>query len=506
MGKGKRYNGTEHKLNIKKVIAVIIAFLVIIMFIIIIARIAKPSSKLQEKTVTKAYFSAFANNKWGIINSNGEEVITPKYDEMVIVPNKEKPVFIVTYDVDYSNGTYKTKAINDKDEQLFQNYSEGVEAIQNNDSQNNLWYEQTCLKVKKNGKYGLIDFSGKVLLECEYDEIKPINGVENSLVTKKDGKYGLVSTTGSKVIDNEYENITALTKNYQDGYVVKNTDGKIGVIGTNKKVALPIEYDDIKNVYANGIYIAKEDGKWQIVNTEKNEKSEFKYSDVVDIDNNYIVVKNDDKCGIIDYNGNVKMEPEYESLKNIYQDFYIAEKNGNYGVINSKNEIKIDFKYKNIAYLKTADIIEASSEKVETDLFDRNFNLKISGIVSEINTEKGYMKVRVNDEYKYYNFKFETKKNTELLTKNTLFLSKKDGKYGFVDKNNVVIINYIYDDATEQNDCGYVAVKKDGKWGTINSKGKTVVEPSLNLENNSIIDFIGSWHLAEDINANYYTK
>ena len=116
------------------------------------------------------------------------------------------------------------------------------------------------------------------------------------------------------------------------------------------------------------------------------------------------------------------------------------------------------------------------------------------------------MKVRVNDEYKYYNFKFETKKNTELLTKNTLFLSKKDGKYGFVDKNNVVIINYIYDDATEQNDCGYVAVKKDGKWGTINSKGKTVVEPSLNLENNSIIDFIGSWHLAEDINANYYTK
>ena len=51
MSKGKRYNGTEAKLNIKKVIAVIIALLVIIMFIIIIARIAKPSSKLQEKTV-----------------------------------------------------------------------------------------------------------------------------------------------------------------------------------------------------------------------------------------------------------------------------------------------------------------------------------------------------------------------------------------------------------------------------------------------------------------------
>ena len=71
---------------------------------------------------------------------------------------------------------------------------------------------------------------------------------------------------------------------------------------------------------------------------------------------------------------------------------------------------------------------------------------------------------------------------------------------------NVVVINYIYDDATEQNDSGYVAVKKDGKWGAINSKGETVVEPKYTLENNPIVDFIGTWHLAEDINAGYYTK
>ena len=147
-----------------------------------------------------------------------------------------------------------------------------------------------------------------------------------------------------------------------------------------------------------------------------------------------------------------------------------------------------------------------ASDKIETDLFDRNFNLRLSGIVSEINTNKGYMKIRVNSEYKYYNFQFEEKKNTEILTGNTLFLSKQDGKYGYVDQNNVVVINYIYDDATEQNDSGYVAVKKDGKWGTINSKGETVVEPKYTLENNPIVDFIGTWHLAEDINAGYYTK
>lgn len=39
----------------------------------------------------------------------------------------------------------------------------------------------------------------------------------------------------------------------------------------------------------------------------------------------------------------------------------------------------------------------------------------------------------LGDDYKYYNFKFEEKPASNLLTSNTLFLSKKDGKYGFVD-------------------------------------------------------------------------
>ena len=44
-----------------------------------------------------------------------------------------------------------------------------------------------------------------------------------------------------------------------------------------------------------------------------------------------------------------------------------------------------------------------------------------------------------------------------------LFLSKKDGKYGYVDKKGNVVVDYIYDDATEQNKYGYAGVKKDGK-------------------------------------------
>ena len=65
---------------------------------------------------------------------------------------------------------------------------------------------------------------------------------------------------------------------------------------------------------------------------------------------------------------------------------------------------------------------------------------------------------------------------------------------------------YIYDDATEQNSFGYAAVKKDGKWGCIDQDGAVVVKPSLELSQNVVVSFIGTWHLAPDINANYYTN
>ena len=54
--------------------------------------------------------------------------------------------------------------------------------------------------------------------------------------------------------------------------------------------------------------------------------------------------------------------------------------------------------------------------------------LKVTGTISEINSSKGYIKVRENGEYNYYNFKLEKKNAVEIFTSNTLFLAKKRWK------------------------------------------------------------------------------
>ena len=69
-------------------------------------------------------------------------------------------------------------------------------------------------------------------------------------------------------------------------------------------------------------------------------------------------------------------------------------------------------------------------------------------------------------------FRRNYKSSEALPNKYIIFEVKEDGKYGFVDKKGNVVVDYIYDDGTEQNSYGFVSVKKDGLWGSIDNKRK----------------------------------
>lgn len=501
--RGRRYDG-EPKLNIKKVIAVLIVFIVIIMCIVLIVKFAKPAQKTETKTVANSYIPVYTGGKWGIINSKGETIIEATYDEMILVPDSTKPVFIYQTNVNLEENTYESKAIDDKSNALFTSYAK-VEALQNIDSNNMVSYDTNALKVSDGSKYGLINFSGKELLAMEYDSIEPLKGVKNSLLTVKEGKYGLVDNSGNVIIDNLYTEILPLTNKYEDGYVVKDSNGKYGIINYNKKQILECKYSEIYSVYGNNYYAVSESGNKELVNSNGDIKLLNKFDNVISIDGDNVIIEKSGKYGIVTIDGETKVETIYEDLAYISGENYIAKKDDKYGIINTSNEVKIDFNYTNITFMKDENFIEADKEDGNTDLLDSNLNIKVTGIVSEINSSKGFIKVRVDNEYKYYNFKLENKTSQEIFKTNTLFLDKKNGKYGLVDKNGVVIVDYIYDDATEQNDYGYVAVKSNGKWGAIDQSGKVIVTPSYELAQNTVISFIGKWHLAPDLNANYYT-
>ena len=501
MSRGRRYE-TEGKLNYQKVFAVIIAIAVLIMFIFIMKNVLKEREKI---TGDNEYFALYTQNKWGVINQNGEEVITPAYQEMIVIPNKAKDVFICTYNINEQTGTYQTKAINKKGEEILTGYSQ-IEALQNIDEDGNVWYEENILRIQKDGRYGLIDFNGKELVPAEYEEITLLSGIDNSILIKKDGKVGLVNDNGSIIIEPNYKEIKNLGNTYKEGYITISEDNKYGVISATKKQILENKFDEIAQVYLKDYYLVKENGAQKLIDSKGNAIITEGFDEIKSATSNGVIFAKNGLCGEMNESGEAIIEAQYQELAEVKSGIYIAKQNDKYGIIDFVGNEKIPFNYTWITYNEKINLFLAEDAEYKTSIIDSKYNIKVVGILSEINTKEEYIRMRVNDEYRYYNLKGDEKSNTELLKENTIFLDKKDGKYGYVDKKGNAITEYIYDDATEQNEYGFAAVKINGKWGSIGEDGKYVIEPIYSLEDNLEIDFIGKWHLGEDLNMNYYCE
>ena len=500
--KGRRFDD-EPKLNIKKVIATVVAFLVIIMVISSIIMAIKKKSNKQEIVTTVNYFSAYSNSKWTVINSKGEQLNSISYDEMVIVPSPEKNIFIVSYDVDYTNGTYKTKAINDKNETLFSQY-QNVSAIENNIN-NEVWYDEEVLKFEKDGKYGLIDYSGKQVLDAEYENIQSLTGIQRILLIQKDGKYGLYnSLSKSKFVDTTYDNIEPFGKTYSEGYIVKDSSGKYGLLTAEGKVVLPNSYDKIYKVSGSDKYVVDSNLKTKLIDKTENVILESGFDEITEIIGDVIVVKKAGKYGVLTTTGDTVIDTAFDTLKYCFEDYYIASTAGNYGLIDVRKDIKIEFKYKDIEYRSDISSLVCENEDMTTDVYTRDLNLAFKGTISKVDTEKGYIRARVGEDYKYYNLQYQEIRSQDALKDNTLFLVKENGKYGYVNKDGQKIVECVYDDAKEQNKFGYAAVNKDGKWGTLQSNGSVLLEPSVSYDNSVNIDFIGKWHISENSELNAY--
>ena len=258
------------------------------------------------------------------------------------------------------------------------------------------------------------------------------------------------------------------------------------------------------------MYVVKQAGKQIIAKKDGSEVATLSaYDEIKEIlknSDNGIIYTQGNKHGVMKLTGEITISPEYEELKEAKTGILIAKQNGKYGIIDLSKQTKIEPTYKTITYHEKADLYIGEKEDYSNDIIDNTFTIRQTGILLDLDDEKGYLSLKQGEENKYYNFKFEEKNIQEIQTNRNLFKSKKDGKYGFIDKDQKVVVDYQYDDVTEQNAYGFAGIKKDGKWGSINNNGEVVQEPTYNLDEYLKIDFIGRWHLGKDINMNYYNQ
>lgn len=432
------------KSKIKWIIIGIVILIAIVALVVFIVNRMSYSYTVEEVKEFN-YNILTKNERYGVINKNGEVVVEPIYDT-VQIPNPSKPVFICMSDYNTETKEYKTTVLNDQKEILFSEY-ESVQAIPAEATLDGVPYEKSVLQYKQDGKYGLINLEGKVITKPIYEQISSINYKEGTLVVKQDGKFGAINMKGKVVIKPEYDSITSdnyfntETKNEYTGFIVsKVTDEgyRYGYINYNGKVILNTEYNEIDRI------IEMEDGK-----------------------DAYLVAYKNGQAGLLKNNKNI-INHEYESIKyNSLNDLFIVQRNSKQGVIDKEGKNILNIEYDNILF--GGMYIDAQKDGI-INVFDLQGNkIENTDIISKMKTdnENYFITVDRNDTYR------------------------------IVDKDENVIIdnNYSY---IEHISGEYFIVAKDGKNGIIDLTGKSLVD----LKYSSIYEIQGTNLLQAEINNN----
>ena len=260
--------------------------------------------------------------RYGYINYKGKKILETKYNGLERILKEDEDIFLIVSD-NGKQGVYK----NSKDI-----ISHDFISIEYDDNIG-------LLIVQKNKKYGVYNLSGKSIINTENDEIisKGIylytkNGDQNKIydingniinmnfnrtIYETDNEnyristilnnnvlyYGITDKNGNQIVDENYRYIEYLYDNY---FIVSDETGNLGVINSNGKIILDIQYNATQKVKGKKMLqtINKETNKMEIYSSSLKKIVELENASI-EVQSDYIMVYNENEKKYIDNDGNI---------------------------------------------------------------------------------------------------------------------------------------------------------------------------------------------------------
>lgn len=499
--------------NLKIVIAIVIILLVILVGVIIFKVNNKKPVEIIAQDPYEYFLMYTTDEAVGVIDKTGKEIIKPIYT-CIYIPNQSKDVFICfTDDENY-------QILDSKGKDLFANY-ESVYPIVISDT--TLEMEKNVLSYEKDGKYGLIDYTGKELTKPIYDSVSSLTNKPGCILVKKDGLYGVVDSKGNIVIEPKYNTIKGdeyssesegysktgyiisektstgiiygyinyegkmliepkyelITRcqeyNEDDIYLVFMNNGKKGVI-KNKKIIINAKYQSINYYNTSGIFIVNKNGKYGFYKNNGDEILDAIYTEY-SLAGNYISVKKDDTMMLYDIHGNLINTNNYKSIiETSNPSYFIATDESNYYSIISK-DVQIQDNYTNITYAFD-NFFVFTTEEGKSGVLNIYSGIEVEPEYDYIIVLEGAkaLEARKGNKVDIYSEKFE-----KVLTMEDAIVEKVSDEYFSIysktekqyinNTGNLVENTEVYKDLKL-----YSYQADDGKWGFINSQGTVVVD------------------------------
>lgn len=274
---------------------------------------------------------------------------------------------------------------------LYERYPDSGIVMEYYDTVKGKYIERTCVYERiydfagdyavyvQDGKKGLIDSGGKIVIDAVYDEIG-FNGKDTQQIAVKDGNQCyFINDKGYKTKMPE-ETYTSLGMVSQSR-MTAGKDGKYGYLDKNFKEKTEFIYDGATPVY-EGTGAVQKGSKWALIDRNGELVTDFIYDEVlcnskgicsvnkriavrqgdafflIDTkgervsDQNYEGMKAfeaesmcavciDGKWGYIDKDGNLKLACSYEDAKSFTNGYAAVKKNGSWGYIDENNYMTI---------------------------------------------------------------------------------------------------------------------------------------------------------------------
>lgn len=384
------------------------------------------------------------------------------------------------------------------------------------------WVNDTLIKLKKGGKYGL--------LNAALEEVMPFNFnslfvFDELMVVNNGAKSGIIDLNGNIIIPFDYDEIlieyNQVDKNYLNKHYIRVVDaGKSGVIDYQNNIVVPIENDWV-SFWPNDQFFLMRDKAYGLVGQGGEVYLPLNKYDHFDVlCQGLRVAAKKDQFGYIDAEENRVVPFIYENSKTFQYGIGALQKNGLWGGIGLNNEIKLPFEYAEpldfkcgLAKLQRvegddtskyaffspfrgfvtdfvydmASDFDANLAKVKCGnkwgVLDTNGKEIIPAIYDEVFIDRGFIKVILDKKHGLYSLS-----GREILPPNYSFIYPKEGetlimirqgrKYGYSNLSGQIVIPLIYDNARSFSG-HFAAVLLNGESFEIDRKGNRIREEKL---------------------------
>jgi len=280
------------------------------------------------------------NNKYGIIDNKGNEIIRLEYDK---IEHPKRYSNILELFVSEKNGT-------------LQIFDENIKLIKDNildyswDKIDFDDYYLDVLLLKDNqNKFGIIDETGKIIIPFEFEELRPFDGQETT-IAKKNNYFGIIDFKNKELIS--FENDEIYSSKFSEIFVIKQNE-KFGLFNKQGDKIMDFVFEDLQPCFydENNKFIVKSQGKYGIIDITGKEiiPTEFdEISNWVEYGPEAHFVSKNKKKGIYSRDGKQLIPPIYEELNYITNNFIIVSQNKKYGIVSISNKIVIPLEYDEI--------------------------------------------------------------------------------------------------------------------------------------------------------------